>query len=297
MSEKFILYLGGGAMAGVFGAGVVTKFQELDIYDKIEAVYGASAGALNGAYFLTKQTKFGLDIYAVEMPKNLIRYKNTFKAILHRFQHTYGERFSRKKISNVLDIRYIFEEVIRNRKRLDFDYLKSQRIPFYVKVLNLSSFEIENLNIDDHDPVKLLKAAVDIAPYTFDTERIGKFDYIDGALKELIGLNYLLKKYPNRKIVLVLNFPIKRGIHFYIKDFFEGLFSIPMYGKNLYKCYLNRESGIRKDIDLAINNDRVLLIYPVDGKSLNPASTDKDKILESFAYGREQGMKIIDFLK
>jgi len=96
--KNLFLYLGGGAMAGVFSAGVVTKFQELDIYDKIEAVYGASAGALNAAYFLTKQTKFGLDIYAVEMPKNLIRFKNTFKAILQRFQYTHGERFSRKKL-------------------------------------------------------------------------------------------------------------------------------------------------------------------------------------------------------
>jgi len=297
MNEKFVLYLGGGAMAGVFSAGVVTKFQELDIYDKIEAVYGASAGALNAAYFLTKQTKFSLDIYAIEMAQNLIHLKNTFKGILQRFQYTHGEEFSRRKISNVIDVHYIFEEVIKKRKRLDFDALKSQKIPFYVKVLNLSNFEVENLNIDNHDPVKLLKAAIDVAPYTFDKERMGESDYIDGALKEYIGLNYLLKKYPQHKIVIVLNFPIKRSFKFYIKDFFEGLFSIPMYGMNLCECFLRRESILREDINLAHETDRVLLIYPVNSKALNPASTNKDKILESFTYGREQGMKIIDFLK
>ena len=297
MNEKFVLYLGGGAMAGVFGAGVVNKFQELDVYDKIEAVYGASAGAMNAAYFLTKQTGIGLDIYTIEMAQNLIRLENTFKGILQRFQYTHGDRFFRKKISNVIDIHYIFEEVIKKRKKLDFNELKNQKIPFYVKVLNLSNFKADNLDINDYDPVKLLKAAVDIAPYTFDKERLGEFDYIDGALKELIGLNHLLEKYPEHKIVIVLNFSIKRGLKFYTKDFFEGLFSIPMYGKDLYKCYLNRESNVRKDIKFALNSDRILLIYPTKGKTLNPACTDRGKLLEFFKFGRKQGMKIIDFLK
>lgn len=43
MKEKCVLYLGGGAMSGVFGAGVVTALQEMGIYDKIEAVHATSA--------------------------------------------------------------------------------------------------------------------------------------------------------------------------------------------------------------------------------------------------------------
>jgi len=33
MNKKFILYIGGGAMAGVFSAGIITELQKLNIYN------------------------------------------------------------------------------------------------------------------------------------------------------------------------------------------------------------------------------------------------------------------------
>ena len=65
MNNKLIIYIGGGSMSGIFSAGVVTGLQDMNFYDKIEAIYGGSAGAINAAYFLSKQTKLGSSIYYV----------------------------------------------------------------------------------------------------------------------------------------------------------------------------------------------------------------------------------------
>lgn len=68
MERDVIIVIEGGAMLGVFGAGVVTSFQQADMYGRVHSVYGASAGAHDLAYFLaaqkdSRQTKIGSSIY------------------------------------------------------------------------------------------------------------------------------------------------------------------------------------------------------------------------------------------
>lgn len=48
-NEKIIVYLGGGAMSGVYGAGVLKGMHDLSLVENVEAIYGSSVGALNAA--------------------------------------------------------------------------------------------------------------------------------------------------------------------------------------------------------------------------------------------------------
>lgn len=50
-------------MRGVVSAGMVTALETLGLRDVFDAVYGASAGAIIGAYFLTGQAGYGTTIY------------------------------------------------------------------------------------------------------------------------------------------------------------------------------------------------------------------------------------------
>ena len=61
--KDIILIIEGGGILGVFGAGVLTAFQEANIYNRIKCIYATSAGAHDAAYFLTKQSKLGSSIY------------------------------------------------------------------------------------------------------------------------------------------------------------------------------------------------------------------------------------------
>ena len=74
--NKVVLYLGGGSMAGVFGAGVVTRLQEENFYKHIKVAYGASAGAFNLAYFLAKQSELGSKIYWEDLTYDFISPEN-----------------------------------------------------------------------------------------------------------------------------------------------------------------------------------------------------------------------------
>ena len=44
---ELVIYVAGGAMAGVYSAGVLDALSRLGVRDKVNAIYGISAGAFN----------------------------------------------------------------------------------------------------------------------------------------------------------------------------------------------------------------------------------------------------------
>ena len=53
----------GGGMRGVVSAGMLMELADLGLRQAFDAVYGASAGAINGAYFLAAKPQPGIGLY------------------------------------------------------------------------------------------------------------------------------------------------------------------------------------------------------------------------------------------
>src|SRR5947208_3716724 len=53
----------GGGMRGVVSAGMGLALVQLGLEHVFDTVYGASAGAMNGAYFVSGQGAYGITIY------------------------------------------------------------------------------------------------------------------------------------------------------------------------------------------------------------------------------------------
>ena len=81
--------MGGGVMAGIFGAGVVTSLEEENAYPFIEAVYGSSAGVMIAAYFLASQSKLGSSIFYEDLLNNFITPSYVPLGIYDRCKHRY----------------------------------------------------------------------------------------------------------------------------------------------------------------------------------------------------------------
>src|SRR5215831_14579509 len=61
--RKVALIVEGGAMRGVISCAALMALEELELTDVFDEVYGASAGAVNAAYFLTGQADYATTIY------------------------------------------------------------------------------------------------------------------------------------------------------------------------------------------------------------------------------------------
>ena len=60
---KLGLVIEGGGMRGVVGGGMVSALEIMGLRDTFDVVYGASAGAICGAYFIAAQAVLGTTIY------------------------------------------------------------------------------------------------------------------------------------------------------------------------------------------------------------------------------------------
>jgi predicted patatin/cPLA2 family phospholipase len=60
---KIALAIEGGAMRGVVSAGMVAGLEHLGLLPAFDVIYGTSAGAINGAYFVAGQAAYGASIY------------------------------------------------------------------------------------------------------------------------------------------------------------------------------------------------------------------------------------------
>ncbi len=294
--ERVIVYLGGGAMSGCYGAGVLKGLYDRSYVGLIEDIYAGSVGSMNASYLLSNQAEIGPTIYFEDLLQKFIFPWNIFIGTVDLVLNRFIKRIKKEKAHNVVDINYICN-ILTDIKRLDLNAIISSPINLYIKILNINTGEVEYKSFKDHPTVDLLKAATAVKPYFFEEILLGGNYYIDGTIKDPIGIDYLLNKYPYRKIIVVLNEPIHRGFRHYLKNFVEGIASsLYPYNISLFRLFLNRENMIRKDIQICLANKRVLLLYPNFRGRTRPRTTKLSTIKKTFEDGAKDCEKIIDFI-
>lgn len=99
--RKLALVVEGGAMRGVFSCGGGAALEALGLTRAFDEVYACSSGAINAAYFLAGQAAYSVSIYYEEV--NNRQFINPLR------------------INNILNMDFLFDEVIRTRKPLAVD--------------------------------------------------------------------------------------------------------------------------------------------------------------------------------
>src|SRR5215831_15060067 len=105
--RKIGLIVEGGAMRGVISCAGLMALEDLGMTDVFDEVYGASAGAVNAAYFLAEQAAYATSIYYQ-------RINNT--RILRRLWHR-----------KIVDIDDLFESIIARDRPLRIDKVMASR--------------------------------------------------------------------------------------------------------------------------------------------------------------------------
>lgn len=286
MKRDIVIYIGGGGMLGVFGAGVVTALEEMNGYPRIKAVYGASAGALDAAYFLAHRSALGSSIYYEDLLENFIHLENLVAGALQRMWNGWIRPIPREKIVNAVDIKYALD-VIRNKKPLDIDAIFGSGIGFYIEVFNVGTGETEWRAATKENIWQLLRASASAVPYWFPPELMDRDGLIDGTIGDPTAVEYLLGKYPDEKIILIINEPVRRGMRHKAKGVFDAVVARSMFGEVVYRAFLKKERKFRAGMKRAMAEKRVLVIHPPIGNPTYPATTDKRRLLATYEFGKQ----------
>ena len=282
-SKKCGLVLEGGAMRGMFTAGVLDVFMENDI--SFDGIVGVSAGATFGCNYLSKQIG-----RTIRYNKEYCRDKRycSFKSLITTGD-LYGEDFCYNKIPNELD-------------PFDADAAKQSTTPFYVVCTNINTGkpEYKLYDVDDPDALKFMRASASM-PMVSRIVKIDNEEYLDGGVADSIPIKFF-ENQGYEKNVVILTQPdgyIKK------KNKIIPLVSF-LYRKypNLIKAMANRHTMYNKTTEYIKEqekNGNAYVIRPEFPLEAGHIEHDADVLEKTYQAGRAAGLKhlenIINFIK
>lgn len=158
-------------MRGVVSAGMVAALEELGLTSAFDAVYGSSAGAINGAYFLAGQAAFGATVYSEDINN---RHFIDFRRPL-------GGR-------PIVDLDFLIDEVATHIKTLAVDRVLSSPTPLHVLATDVEAATATVFSAfpDRAALLRALKAGARMPIIAGDPVTIGDRRYLDASLTEPI---------------------------------------------------------------------------------------------------------------
>ena len=185
--SKTVFVLEGGAMRGLYSAGVLDVFMQNGI--NTDAIYGVSAGALFGINFKSKQIG------------RAIRYN-----LKYAHEKNYMGLYSLITTGNIMNEKFCFDRIVNELDKFDFDTFDSSPIDFYAVVTNVETGKAEHIKItDSRAQLEVLRASGSM-PFVSKIVEFNGSKYLDGAISDSIPLQKALDE-GYGKIVVVLTRP------------------------------------------------------------------------------------------
>ena len=171
--NKIALVLEGGALRGLYTAGVLDVFIENGI--KIDAIFGVSAGALFGINYKSKQIGRAL------------RYN-----LKYAHDKRYMGMYSLITTGDIMNRNFCFDKLVNELDPLDFETYNNSNVEFYAVVTNVDTGLAEYIEIKDaRKDMEYLRASGSM-PFVSNLVQINGNKYLDGAISDPIPLKKAL---------------------------------------------------------------------------------------------------------
>ena len=244
---KLGLAIEGGAMRGVISAGMATALESLGLLPVFDAVYGTSAGAFNGAFFLARQAAYGTTIYY----ENLIG-----KGFINLRRLFLGRPIAR--------LEYIFDPVITREKVLDWQAVIHSPIPLNIVASSVNELQARILNRYQtrDDLFAALHASSQMLLVAGKPVEIGGDRFLDGGVFEGIPINSALQDRCTH-VLLLLTRPkgnLKEEAGFFDRVIFAG--KLDRLRKGLGACYLDMPRRYREAVSFIREGEKKVQAPP-----------------------------------
>ena len=273
---KTALILQGGGMRGAYTSGILDQLMIKRI--EFDALYGVSAGAKNGQYFISKQIgeSFRVDLYSSHDEK-AISLHNLIKQ------------------GGVIDAEYYKNVIMKEIAPLNENFNTSP-MKFFIGATNVITGEMHYFEKGKCNTIDAIIASCSI-PLIQKIKYIDGVGYLDGGISEAIPISDALNNYD--KLVVVLTRP--KGYQETEDKLIEKAFKL-RYKKypNLIKTFEHRVEKYNETLRLIekLENDgKIIAIYP--SKDINIKMLEKDdvKLRELYDLGLSDALLMVDKIK
>ena len=274
---KVGLVLEGGAMRGMYTAGVIDVFLENDI--KIDGIVAVSAGVLFGVNYMSNQKG------------RVLRYNKKYAAD-KKFM---GMR-SFLTTGNIVNKKFAYYEVPFKLDIFDDETFKKSKTEMYATVTNLRTGQPEYKKLDSvFEQMELLRAT-SAMPFVSRIVKLDNEKYLDGGVSDSIPVEKC-KSLGYDKIIVVLTRTLD-----YRKTKSNGAvskiryFRYPKFADCINNRYKNYNETVEKIIDME-NKKEIFVIRPSRKVKIKRIERDVDKLQEMYDLGVEDCNNNLNLLK
>lgn len=274
---KIGLILGGGAMRGMYTAGVLDVFLDQEI--EVDGVIGISAGAVFGVNLLSRQRG------------RVIRYNKRFNS-----DKNYMGIGPLLRTGNIVNTEYAYRVVPRELDKFDDETYRASGVPFYAGVTSLETGRAEYIRIDSvFEQMDALRASASM-PFVSRPVAWKGQHYLDGDIADSIPYQTMFDMGYDRLIVVLTR---ERG---YQKKPISPAMIRLYYGKYrefasaLMRRHEKYNSGA-KELEALERQGKVLLIAPSEPITIGRVEKDPEKLQQVYELGIRDGVEAVDRLR
>ena len=273
------LLLEGGAMRGMYTAGVLDIFMENNI--KIDGIVGVSAGALFGMNYKSKQIG------------RVIRYNKKYAG-----NKNYMGFYSFITTGNIMNEDFCFKKIVNELDPIDFETFKNSDVEFYAVVTNIETGKAEYIKIDDlkdKNSLEILRASGSM-PFVSKPVIINNKKYLDGGIADSIPIDKIMSMGFDR-VIVVLTRPIdykkKKSNQILPKIYYR---KYPKFVETINNRYIKYNEELEKIKKLEAEG-KILVIRPSTLIKIKRIEKDTTKLQEMYELGKKDTIKLLDIIK
>lgn len=260
------LVLEGGALRGVFTCGALDWMMDNNIY--FPYVVGVSAGACNGASFISRQ-------------RGRARYSNI--ELLDQYKYVGLKHFVRK--GNIFDFNLLFHEFPHKILPFDFETYEKTDTCFEMVVSNCLTGEAEyKEEYHDHDRLlEILKASCSM-PFLSPIKTLDGTPMLDGGVCDSIPIERALTKgYAKQVIIVTRNKGYRKSVdHLKLPSIFFRKYPKMRDAIN-NRCYVyNRQLDL---VDQLEDAGKAIVIRPIETMTIGRLETDVNVLTHFYNHG------------
>jgi len=277
-NNKTSLILEGGGIRGIYTAGVLDCFLEENI--NTDALFGVSAGIVNGVNYVSKQKGRSLKVNTDYLRDK--RYLSIYSLI------TTGNMFGVDFCYNVLP-----------NKLLPFDYDTFQKNPIkcYAVVSNLVTGQAEyKLCCDLKKDLNYVRASASL-PLISRIVQIERSLYLDGGICDSIPLAASIRRGYEKNLVILTR---PKGYVKKLSHMYPAIAYTYARFPNFVRAYYTRHIRYNKALDLTAKQERLgkaFVLYP--SKTIRVGRLEKNpaQIYAMYQLGYEDAKKALPKIK
>lgn len=263
--KKVGLVLEGGAMRGMYTAGVLDVFLDNDI--NVDGIIGVSAGALFGCNYVSKQKG--------RVIRYNLKYLNDKRYIsVHSFLKT----------GNIVNREFAYYDLPQKLDLFDNNEFKKSKIKFFATVTNVETGQAEYLQIKDCTKQTEIFRATSAMPFLSKIVKINNKKYLDGAIADSIPV-LKCKKMGYDKIIVILTRPItyrRKKPHKILANFYYKKY--PNFADAFNTRYKRYNKIVEQIIEME-NNKEIFVIRPSEIYKISRLEKNPNKIQGMYDLG------------